>query len=58
MGSGYETLIFHTEFTWLSRGKVLITVFQMTEGSVILSLKKVSQIYLRCCLVTVTGVPS
>lgn len=30
-GNEYETLIFHTIFRWLSRGKLLIRVLQLIE---------------------------
>jgi hypothetical protein len=29
MGSEYESMNFHTEVRWLSRGKVLMTAFQL-----------------------------
>jgi hypothetical protein len=35
MGSEYEILIFHTEVRWLSRGKVLMRVFQLSGEIVI-----------------------
>jgi hypothetical protein len=35
-GNKYEALILHTEFLWLSRPKVLVTVFQLREELLIL----------------------
>ena len=40
LGSEYETFIFHTEVHRLSRGKVLIRVFQPSGESEIFCLKK------------------
>jgi hypothetical protein len=40
MGSEYETLIFHTEVRWLSRGKVMMRVFLLSEECFFLSEKE------------------
>jgi hypothetical protein len=43
MGSEYETLIFQTEVRWLSPGKVLMRVFQLSEEiAIFLSEKETS----------------
>jgi hypothetical protein len=40
MSSEYETPIFYTEVRWLSRGKFLMSVFQLSEEIAIFYLKK------------------
>jgi hypothetical protein len=39
-GNKYEVLILHTEFLWLSRAKVLLTLFQLREERAILLSEK------------------
>jgi len=56
-GNKCEALILHTEFRWLSRAKVLLTVFQMREElSIFLSEKDtISHLLLRRSLVAAAG---
>jgi hypothetical protein len=54
-------LTFQTEVRLLSRGKVLMRVFQLSEEIVVFFLSEkgniISQLFLRCFLVTAAGVP-
>jgi hypothetical protein len=58
IGNKCEALILHTEFSWLSRAKVMLTAFQLSEElSIFLSEKDtISQLLLRRSLVAAAGV--